>query len=420
MNRLLTPLASASLPPARTSRGGVSLLEIMISIGVVGIGLLGVAALIPLAHYKAAEGVREERKALFGRRAYREFFIHGFNQPGRWQASTQALPVPIQRPNWIAFAPMPSPPLIYNVQGDGRLIPRTYCFDPHLFSYRLGSGLPQTHVVFPENATNLPVPQPLIPRITVLSPPPNRLRESLLARQNPPTVAWNQFTNQVTTLNLLQRSAADEIFRIRDDLPVNQPTEPNQTTTFSYFTETTGPTKKLASGNFSWMATLVPELMLHPLTAAAGVPPYNANRYVLSIVVYRDRELSGQYREEAVANVMFGGASFLSGSTKELRVVDLVPPDPAVPQNAGVKDIQVGHWVALTQPAATGNSAVLRWYEVVAADTPENELTNQRELTLSGPDWALPTPDLGGPPVFLVYLRNVETVYEKTIELDLD
>ena len=54
----------------------------MISIGVVGVGLIGVAALIPLAHYKAAQGVREDRKALTGRRAFREFRIRDLARPG--------------------------------------------------------------------------------------------------------------------------------------------------------------------------------------------------------------------------------------------------------------------------------------------------------------------------------------------------
>ena len=54
----------------------------MISIGVVGIGLIGVASLIPLAHYKAAQGIRDDRKSMMGRRAFREFRIRDFDRPG--------------------------------------------------------------------------------------------------------------------------------------------------------------------------------------------------------------------------------------------------------------------------------------------------------------------------------------------------
>ena len=72
---------------------GVTLMEVLISIFVVSIGLLGVAALIPLAGHQTEQGSRNDRKANVGRRSFREFMVRGYNDPGNsvdfhWVANT--------------------------------------------------------------------------------------------------------------------------------------------------------------------------------------------------------------------------------------------------------------------------------------------------------------------------------------------
>ncbi len=47
-------------------RTGISLMEVLISIGVVSIGLLGVVSLIPVASQQAEKGARNDRRANVG------------------------------------------------------------------------------------------------------------------------------------------------------------------------------------------------------------------------------------------------------------------------------------------------------------------------------------------------------------------
>src|SRR5690606_7824428 len=72
------------VPTGQSPRQGIGLLEVLISIGVVALGLLGVIALIPLAQHRAIQGAVNDRAALVGRRAFREFRIRGMDRPRTW------------------------------------------------------------------------------------------------------------------------------------------------------------------------------------------------------------------------------------------------------------------------------------------------------------------------------------------------
>ena len=67
------------------SRRAISLLEVLISIGVLAIGLLGVVALIPIASQKAEQGARQNAIASYGRRAFREFAILDLQSASKYQ-----------------------------------------------------------------------------------------------------------------------------------------------------------------------------------------------------------------------------------------------------------------------------------------------------------------------------------------------
>ncbi|HTQ38488.1 MAG TPA: prepilin-type N-terminal cleavage/methylation domain-containing protein, partial [Pirellulales bacterium] len=69
------PSAFRRLPSPR--RRGISLLEVLISIGVMAVGMLSIAALIPVGGVQVNKANIEERKATLGQNAYRDFQIRG-------------------------------------------------------------------------------------------------------------------------------------------------------------------------------------------------------------------------------------------------------------------------------------------------------------------------------------------------------
>jgi len=69
---------------ALSLRRGVTLIELMFSIGILLVGLLGVAALIPLAGWEIGRGLTADRMAAAGRNAVHEFDIRNMRRPEMW------------------------------------------------------------------------------------------------------------------------------------------------------------------------------------------------------------------------------------------------------------------------------------------------------------------------------------------------
>jgi hypothetical protein len=449
-NAATRSVANQQVSAGKPIRHGVSLLEIMISIGVVGIGLLGVAALIPLAHYKAAEGVREDRKALYGKRAFREFFVQGYNRPGSW-TSIQLPNVPAApRPYWMHYRGNPSPQnTIYHMNGDGSLIHQTYCFDPHGVAAAVALNQGQERDVrgqainpnafFPQYGGSPDLTIARVPRITVHRQHPSRWLEFRLLQNPSPNQVGPAILESIQQVNSLQPmtiAQADEMFRLRDDLEIETledlsrapyavtitPGAPVESTQRLHLQDVAGSNivsvKAVVGGSFSWMATLVPELdVQYPAGPIAGGIPRMSNRYTISVVVFNQRDLTGRYREEVVGQIV--NPTVLLGATKQVVLQEMIDVSPLTPEDVSLRSIRQGDWIALLRYVPTNNqlprTIQLKWYQVVGADAVEGDADQTRELTLSGPDWN-PDPTINTP-IFAIYLRNVVAVYEKTIEL---
>jgi type II secretory pathway pseudopilin PulG len=397
-------------------RRGITLLEVLISIGVVGIGLLGVASLIPLAHYKATQGIEEDRKSQFGKRAFRDFFVLGIDRPGSVQASTGGM---LLNPYWT-YAPTPgiNPyELIFNLN-TGKVLRKTYCIDPLYVAspgpngepYRLNARFPADTSALPADIANS---MPL--RLTLLSRRPEDYRLQLNPAQR---ATYNNFLLAGNGPNLLMSlPQAEQVFRLQDDVVVEAPQNPNDIARQSYLDNGM---KGYTGGAYSWMATLVPDDLL------TGVGTPATNMFTLSVVVFHQRSLAPFPRQEVIAQVVnLTGPngqllppsvpdqpiSVLAGNTKEV-VIQQVPFATPNQGDANVGDIRAGGWVALLQ----GGTNYLKWYRVQAVDQPDNELDTTRALTLVGPDWhsIVPNP---APPLFAIFVKNVVAVYDKTVEL---
>jgi type II secretory pathway pseudopilin PulG len=74
----------AVAPRAWRRRRGISLLEVLISMGVLTVGLLSVASLLPLGRFQVQKAAIEDRKAVLGQNAFREFRIRNLSHADQW------------------------------------------------------------------------------------------------------------------------------------------------------------------------------------------------------------------------------------------------------------------------------------------------------------------------------------------------
>jgi hypothetical protein len=368
--------AAYCLPPAATRRSGISLLEVLICIGVVAIGLVSIAALIPVGGLQVQRANTEERKGTLGLNAFREFQIRGMGTiptlpylAGLTPAQILAIQQAVQQQEpWVAADGSP----FFSVDASGNWQASTnppLAIDPLMISVA-GSTVDR----FPANA---PSGAPTLKRLALRS-----------VYSSPP--------------------ASAAVFTAADDVVTNIPDDTSQIGTSTV--DSTG-NKHDFNGAFTWLVTLTPNF---PPTLESGTsppatifmrPPQSSDQYTLSIVVFDRRILttpvpanidSGQ--EEIVQAISATpAANSVSGG-------EFMLADASGNASAKLSMVRPEQWLMLTRylpQAFTYNDPVLgpqtvyypyleaKWYRIVAVgDITQSGSTYSRQVTLDGADWA--------------------------------
>ncbi|GIW91176.1 MAG: hypothetical protein KatS3mg109_1608 [Pirellulaceae bacterium] len=359
-------VARASAGRLRTR--GVTLLEVLISMGIAFIGLLGVAAMLPVAIYYLNRGVVADNAAVFGRSAVSEFKARQMSRANMWA---------VWNPNTNAFVafraePAETQPLNFVSPLVGQAA--SFCIDGLMLARCVRDGnVPPSF--FP--AVPFGVDETRMARVTLRTQPG---ASPIIPPGNP---------NPLFTIPYL---TADEIFFLTDQLSFTRPKDrtlppvPDISLDANSF-----PEKRQFDPNLSWFATL------SPIVGPSGGNPLS-DMYTLSIVVVEARDMRSDMSlnnsdepVERVVDVYFHrapGAAVPTGDWAGGSVVLVSRP------NRSEKDLEVrpGHWVMLSGRFAPGGASVFRWYRVVSADRDTSVLT-AADVALLYP----PTASVGGP-----------------------
>lgn len=381
------PRHEAHTPRARgrrfSARAGISLLEVVFSVGVVMIGLVGIAALLPIAGVQANKGAVADAAARRGRDAVREFHVRGMANYNTWRWYD---------PAGGTFRPLTDIELLSG---------NSFCIDPRFVSRGTNAATHTRRNGFPFIADMYPVGTLLeMPRLTLA-----------------PTLA-------VAPTLFMGQLQADEVFTGSDDLVFDLPPDrtlgPLQNFSLS---STLAPLKRNTNGTISWMATLVPKLN------RLGVP---TDEYTLSIVVFSRRIIDQILDDENKANErvvavrqFFAGQPAIGGGDVELTTRRNFADD---------LELRSGNWVLLSSVknvlgGSTPTVQVHKWYRVANAgeEAVFDSATGNwvRDVTLVGPDWDWGNmggnyPGPGGyvTPTQVTIVRGVVAVFEKTIRLE--
>lgn len=380
-------------------RRGLSLIEVMFAIGVVMIGLLGIAVLIPIAGKAARDGVSLDRSSRAGMNAVREFQVREMANPISWRYPNYQVVTP---PNPITYKPFSNAV--------------AYCLDPRFVAKNNGAPTPPTDFrYFPYTSTLGTLPgAPRMNRVTLR--------------------AWSAASS---AYGLMNEAAADEVFVALDDLEINAPVDPQLPAEQVYNNQdAAAPDKRQSRGEFSWMATIAPR------NDGTSLIAQDQTSYILSIVVFQGRDagmpLDDVTERWAIIPFTMSGASitangFYSGGVAggDVLLVDkglafqlASAPVPAPsPQDLVVKR---GQWIMLARNSSAG--PIFRWYKVTDADPDETGTTTSAELlgtsppsgfagrhvSLSGQDWTFDPANQ----TFAFIVPGVVAVYEKTIRLE--
>ncbi|MFT5527861.1 MAG: prepilin-type N-terminal cleavage/methylation domain-containing protein [Pirellulaceae bacterium] len=390
-------------------RRGFSLIEVMFSIAVVAIGLLGVLALFPAASHQAQQGLIADSAARMAHNAFREFDVRNMRSPL----------------NWTVGDPNVNDAMIDTWHDQGH----SFCIDP---MFRDSAAFP-----YSSQYANTP----LMHRVTLVN--------SLELRVN---------GNRVP----LSEQLAVEIFMGQDDLSVDRPDD-GQLPPSQQFGALDS--RRQFDGRYSWMMTLVPEL--DPVFVKPGgnlspdeqllldEPAMAANdQYLLSVVVFHQRNLGFDItttdpaeHPEHVALVSFDGGG-IGGGDISLNAT-----------SAEAIDVKDGQWIMLggglyaydsqwdiDAGGSWGDSLpgrpqfpYFRWYRIIAAGNtaPLPNGTFVRSLTVAGPDWPLTPPPpgtLSSPPTYdqrrasspfvhaidtkAIIVKGIANVVERSVRLD--
>jgi hypothetical protein len=331
---------------------------VLAAIGVLSIGLLGLAALLPVGRYTLSEAAKADRSGTCGRAAMRDIIVRRMLDSNNWFPSSNS-----------------NTPILYNSS--------SFLIDPEGVTNGMGP-------TFASTANGTGSSTTTVPRLNLLAPP------------------YNQFGNPTVQFTA---AMADAVFQATDDLIITFPEDmkPAQPYGRPLNMMTTGPTPNTPQalnheGKYSWFATVTPEIN-------------NPTRFYVSIVVCfnRNRTQSG---ERAVLVASFYDTASLNGANVALgggsiqltaRQINDIPRDS--PNNVAGISLKENEWVALV--SAQG---LCRWYRVAAVADPLPTDTMQY-LTLIGPDWVSPTP---GSDKLVALGQSVIGVYSTTIELDTD
>ena len=453
-------------------RRAVSLLEVLFSLGVIAIGLLGVMALLPLGLFQMGKGNIADRSSRVGLNAVEEFEILGMRRPDAW---IHADGTPVQSPNKPATVAPPHLPVGYSFCIDPRFTARSEnqtsagqpvvsggapYFDARFFPYyswpipASSSGQPSPPAAPPTYLFNDTYGTRVIP-FTQNGAHPRMIRLSLRQAAGQPLNIGPAAPGS-TPYDLGARlglSHANMIFVSNDDLafviPQDEALLPNQVFPWKvgadgswgvagaddngdgsideqdeqgWFGSDDIPVIRDYDGATSWMATLVPR-------ADAG--GFITETYLLSIVVFQDRPLPVMFVDEDAS----GGYTAGEESDNE-RVVDVASFEGGgfsggdltlSGTNAAQLDFSAGDWIMLGGSAGVGGSEApaFRWYRVVATDSEPEAVgtTFQRVVTLQGADWQRPEWHLassaaGFRPTQATIVSGVVAVYEKIIRLE--
>ncbi len=367
-------------------RPGITLLEVLFAMLVGTIGLLGAISLLPVAIEQANKGREADAQVIVGEAAVNEFKVRGCYLPDLWVVWDGANFLNFngqagawQSHNGTAASPSTSPPQQA----------AAFCYDP----LGVANYLPGTpaYAQFPYSR----------PTLNIF---PSGVRAPVMIRAGMAQFAMNAGVLDVARpYQSVSRQFAETVCFSSDELRLERPEEATSPA-ITTFDELNMRPETVPDRQFSWFATMCPKT------------DGQSDEYVLSIAVVHRRPLP-PFTPDPLGERVSG-----------ITVYDGITGGDAVLHGATEADVAVrnGDWIMLvgttnTTPGAGVTAedpqARFSWYKVISSEATATQTSTSpenwdREITLYGPDWTVPTTQ-----TYAVLMTGVTAVFERTIRV---
>jgi hypothetical protein len=453
---------------SRRARGtcyGFSILEVLVSMFILSLGLLGVAALIPVGKLALVETDKSDRGGACGRAGL--YLVESqrmlsFN-PAATNYSlldplnlTSATAVNPTNPGRVGYTASINATFNGGTAGVNVVIP--FAIDPlgvtsnpaypaNILANLGGTRIPGSGPYFP------------LPRLSLMAATISR---SLLGPPTPGQLPI-AFYKTSDTYIAQKQAWADQMFRWRDDVTFvrqqdwtpqpapngirpngiyvhlaagDAPNGVNSTATLN--TGASSPDVAVlpaSNGAFSWFATVVPSpaevSQVGPPPSPPTVRTFNVSVAVCYQRVLTQLQTPGQPDGEQTLSLTspWATAGFLGGGYGGGTIQLTLDSNAANAQSQlkALANVKNDQWVMLcgwNTDTTSGNivPVVCQWYRVVGNSAAGNGIGSAAPyyLSLVGPDWNMSDPRLVGGGVSLVIVQGVVGVYTKTIQVDND
>ncbi len=369
-----SPLAPRPSPLRASAQRGISLMEVLVSIGIVAIGLVSVLSLLPVGGYQAAEANKHERKAALGLNAVQDLKNRGV----------------FDTKNWVWYDRTSNKWKSYNTPATADFVP-PIVIDPFMVGAATTAQYPIIEN-FPANLVKYQGGTQFSPSI----PNPwhwlGMKRFTLAQACTPVSGAPGEFIPNGPLAQALTISHDDTFAERPDDasLPAASPYTRDASD---------NPLTRDFEGLYSWLITLTPtELELEHIV------PTPKRQYLMSLVIFNRRlpaaPIDDGTQEEFVyarladRNIGLGGGDFNLG-------------DDSANADTKLELARAGNWLMLCRYEPTGATPasgepqvwpMFHWYRIIAAsDTEDGNIQmpeggslqpmRGRAVTLSGPNW---------------------------------
>ena len=390
------------LPPSafRLRRTGMSLIEVLISMFVLLFGLMGVAAIFPVGNYYVVEGEKFDLASGIAQNAFEELRARGMLKPEFWMyANVPPFPGETGGTPLIQRPPSPGDPSVTVPLGTFKQLSPTgpgsaFVLDP------LGTAadVPAAKKLrFPYQANNLPVASSNPwsgTGVGVNLRVPDGAGGTYIPTEWPVQRVTIPVPGGTTAFPVaMTAEVAETIFRLRDDLAVEQPKKNDVPSIQRWDVDATNNLlRRQYKGDYSWLATIVPTTGKGLLALQPANADYGEISYDVSVVVFRKRDDTPSVESERLIEAeLLQGGELVIYSTNGTTARDEV--------DAALEDIRPGNWISLMGVNQTTGDFVMKWYRLLSLDgkdetgdinvpsfgTGPNAIG--RRAMLIGPDW---------------------------------